>query len=381
MRVLSLPVLALVTLLLLISPAFAQIDTTAREAFAVDYDTGTVLFEKNADEKMPTSSMSKTMTMYLVFEALKTGRLKMDSMLPVSEYAWKSTVTAGVSRMFVHVGDNVKVEDLVKGVIIQSGNDAAVVLAEGLGGTEASFADAMNAKAKEFGMTNSHFADASGMPAPDHYSTARDLATLGIRIIRDFPEYYPIFAEKEYVYNNIKQGNRNPLLYRNIGADGIKTGHTEEAGYGLMGSGTRDGRRVVIVLNGMKTMQERADESAKLLDWALRGFENVTLYKAGSMVDQAHVVLGAQDAVPLVVESDVRQTLAGTMRGDLNVSVTYKSPLMAPVKKGDRLGTLSVDAGRFGKHEYPLLAGADVEKLGFFAAAVEKLKLRFQQHG
>ncbi len=358
--------------------AYAQVDTTAKQAIIVDYDTGTVLYEKNADEKMPTSSMSKTMTVYLVFEALKNGKLKMDDMLPVSEYAWKSTVKAGVSRMFIHVGDNVKVEDLIRGVIIQSGNDASIVLAEGLGGTEAGFADMMNRKAQEFGMTNSHFTDSSGMPDPNHYSTARDLATLGIRLIRDFPEYYPIYSEKEFTYNNIKQGNRNPLLYRNIGGDGIKTGHTEDAGYGLMGSGTRNGRRVVLVLNGMKSMQERADESAKLLDWGLRGFENVTMFKAGDTVDQAPVVMGEQEQVPLVVDKAVMATVALSMRNDLEAEVAYKAPLMAPVKKGDRVGTLTLSIPRAEPQEYPLLAGADVNRLGFFAAAVEKLKLRFQ---
>ncbi len=356
--------------------AWAQIDTTAKQAIIVDYDTGAVLFEKNANEHMPTSSMSKTLTMYLVFEALKTGKLTMESELPVSDFAWRSTYKSGGSLMFVHVGDNVKVEDLVKGVVIQSGNDAAIVLAEALAGTEAAFADALNAKAKQLGMNDSHFVDASGMPDPQHYSTAHDLAVMTMHLIHDFPEYYPIFAEKEFTYNNIKQGNRNPLLYRNMGADGVKTGHTEEGGYGMIGSGVRDGRRVIIVINGVKNMQARADEGAKLLDWGLRGFESVKLFKAGDTVEQVAVAMGQSPSVPLVVDHDVKATVMKSMRNDLKVDIAYKSPLVAPVKKGDKVGVLNVEVPRLGKQQIPLLAGADVPKLGLFASVMEKLKIK-----
>ena len=357
------------------TPGFAAaptVQTLAKQAIAVDYDTGDVLFEKAADEQMPTSSMSKTISIYLVFEALKSGRLTMDSELPVSEKAWRMQG----SKMFVHVGDLVKVGDLIRGVIIQSGNDASIVLAEGLAGTEEAFADALNVKAKELGMVNSHFVDASGMPDPDHYSTARDLSTLAIHLIRDFPEYYGVYSEKEFTYNGIKQGNRNPLLYRNIGADGIKTGHTEAAGYGLMGSGTRNGRRVVIVMNGMKSMQERADEGAKLLDWALRSFENVPLAKAGTSIEDAPVVMGKQASVPLVSKQDIVATTPNMARKDLKVEVVYKGPLKAPIAKGTEIGKLIVTVPEMSSHEYSLYAGADVEKLGLFASTFAKLKFK-----
>lgn len=376
MRAFILPFLFLFLFLTGSAQALAQIDTTAKQAIIVDYDTGAVLFEKNANEHMPTSSMSKTLTMYLVFEALKNGKLTMDAELPVSDFAWRSTYKSGGSLMFVHVGDNVKVEDLVKGVVIQSGNDAAIVLAEALAGTEAAFADALNAKAKQLGMNDSHFVDASGMPDPQHYSTAHDLAIMTMHLIHDFPEYYPIFAEKEFTYNNIKQGNRNPLLYRNMGADGVKTGHTEEGGYGMIGSGVRDGRRVIIVINGVKSMQARADEAAKLLDWGLRGFESVKLFKAGETVEQAAVAMGQAPSVPLVLDQDAKATVMKSMRNDLKVDIAYKSPLIAPVKKGDKVGVLNVEVPRLGKQQIPLLAGADVPKLGLFASVMEKLKIK-----
>jgi D-alanyl-D-alanine carboxypeptidase (penicillin-binding protein 5/6) len=357
--------------------AQAQIDTDAKQAIVVDYDTGTVLFEKNADQHMPTSSMSKTLTMYVVFEALKSGKLTMDTELPVSDHAWRSTYKSGGSLMFLKGGSNVKVSDLVRGVIIQSGNDAAIVLAEGLAGTESAFADQLNDTAKQLGMTNSHFVDASGLPDPQHYSTAHDLEILTAHLIHDFPQYYPIFAEKDFTYNNIKQGNRNPLLYRNIGADGVKTGHTEAGGYGMIGSGVRDGRRVIVVINGVHSMQARADEGAKLLDWGLRGFEDKTLFKAGETVDTVPVVLGRSESVPLVVDHDIRVTIPTSMRNDLKVSAIFDGPLKAPIKKGDKLGMLDIEIPRMEKIELPLLAGADVDQLGFFANAIAKAQLRF----
>jgi D-alanyl-D-alanine carboxypeptidase (penicillin-binding protein 5/6) len=304
---------ALISVFCLFAAADARaytVDTLAKEAFIIDAGTGQVLFEKNADEKTPTSSMSKTMTIYMVFEALRDGRLKLDTELPVSEKAWRMEG----SKMFVEVGKTVRVEDLIRGVIVQSGNDATVVLAEGLAGTEDSFASAITAKAHEMGMSNTNFANASGWPDPNHYSTARDLATLAMHLIRDFPEDYKYFGETEFEWNNIKQPNRNPLLYKNIGADGLKTGHTEAAGYGLMGSGARDGRRVVMVLNGMSSMTERAEESARLLDWALRDFENITFFKAGESVEDAVVVMGEAKAVPLVLDEDLTVTIPNTIR-------------------------------------------------------------------
>ncbi|MBU0800801.1 MAG: D-alanyl-D-alanine carboxypeptidase [Alphaproteobacteria bacterium] len=263
---------------------------------------------------------------------------------------------------------------LIRGVIVQSGNDATIVLAEGIAGTEEGFADLMNAKAQELGMENSHFMNASGWPDPEHYSTARDLTLLGRALIRDFPDLYHYYAETEYTYNNIRQPNRNPLLYRNIGADGIKTGHTEAAGYGLMASGKRDGRRVVMTLNGMADMEMRSNESARLLDSALRSFQNKTLFKPGDTVDTATVVMGVKEGVPLTVEEEVLVTIPVAVRNDLKVEMVYQGPVMAPVKKGQHVGTLRVTVPRIGVTEFPLVAATDVAELGLFAGTITKLR-------
>ena len=345
--------------------------TAAQQAIVIDVQTGQVLLDKNADKRMPTSSMSKVMTMYSVFEALKDGRLSLDQKLPVSEKAWRM----GGSKMFVEVGKEVRTEDLIRGVIVQSGNDATVVLAEYLGGTEETFAVALTEKAKDLGMTNSRFANASGWPDPDHYSTARDLALLGIRLIEDFPDFYPYYAEKEFTFNAIKQDNRNPLLYKNIGADGIKTGHTEAGGYGLMASGVRDGRRVVAVLNGMDSVQERASESAKILDWALRNFQNITLFKAQETVETIPVRMGQAKSVPLNLEQDLTLTVPKIHKENIKADVVYDGPLEAPVHKGQEIGRLVISVPGMEPVERPLIAGADVPRLGFFAGALEQMKL------
>ncbi|MCB1782984.1 MAG: D-alanyl-D-alanine carboxypeptidase [Alphaproteobacteria bacterium] len=361
------------TVLVFALPFGAQaetVETKAQQAFMIDFDTGTVLFEKNADEKMPTSSMSKVMTMYLVFDALKKGKISLDDEFTVSEKAWKM----GGSKMFVPVGKKVRVGDLVQGVIVQSGNDATIVLAEGLAGSEVSWAAALNTKAQELGMKNSHFMNASGWPDPDHYSTARDLAMLSWYMINDFPEYYPYFSEKDFTYNDIKQGNRNPLLYRGIGADGIKTGHTEDGGYGLMASGIQDGRRVILVANGMASQQERADESAKLLQWGMSGFQNLKLVKAGQIVEEAPVAMGGLETVPLAVSEDVVVTVPKLSSDEAKAEISYNSPLIAPVKKGDKVGTLFITLPGGGEAiSIPLLADKDVAELGFFPKTFAKI--------
>ncbi|WP_292905653.1 D-alanyl-D-alanine carboxypeptidase family protein [Niveispirillum sp.] len=340
----------------------ADLDTIAREAILVDAETNTVLFEKNADERMPTSSMSKVATAYMLFERVKEGRISLDDTLPVSERAWK----VQGSKMFVELGNNIKVEDLVRGMVIQSGNDACVVLAEGMSGTEEAFAAAMTKRMKELGMSNTNLMNASGMPDPNHYSTARDLSVLARHLIRDFPDHYHYYSELEYTYHGIKQGNRNPLLYRNMGVDGIKTGHTEAAGYGLIASGERDGRRLVLVVNGLPNMQARADESARILEWGWREFDNFTLFKAGETVDSLPVWLGVTPTVPAVVQDQVKITLTHDQKQKMKVSLKADAPVPAPVKKGTRLGTLTIAAPGLETLELPLLAGADVEQLGLF---------------
>jgi serine-type D-Ala-D-Ala carboxypeptidase (penicillin-binding protein 5/6) len=349
--------------LVLTGPATATtIDTTARQAILIDLSSGTTLYEKNADERMPTSSMSKVMSMYMVFERLRSGRLSLDDTLPVSERAWRMQG----SKMWAELNNNIKVEDLIRGVIIQSGNDACIVLAEGLSGTEEAFSAAMTKRAHELGMPASNFMNASGWPDPNHYSTARDLATLARRLIGEFPEYLHYYGEKEFTYHGIKQGNRNPLLYRNMGVDGLKTGHTDSAGYGLIATGERNGRRLVLVVNGLPSMQARADESARLLEWGWREFDNYALLAPGAAVDQFKVWLGQQPTVPVVLEGGLKLTLNASQRAGLKVTVTGQAPLPTPVVKGSRIGTLRVEGPDFDTVELPLVAGADVAPLGLF---------------
>jgi D-alanyl-D-alanine carboxypeptidase (penicillin-binding protein 5/6) len=353
-------------------PATSPLDVAARQVFLVDAATGTVMYAKDADTKMPTSSMSKLMTMYVVFDALKSGKLKMDDKLTVSDHAFKQEG----SRMFLNVGQQVLVEDLIRGVIVQSGNDAAVVLAEDLGsGSESAFADQMNAEAARLGMTNSHFMNATGLPDPQHYSTARDLATLALAIMHDFPDYYHYFSELNFTYNGISQGNRNPLLYRNMNVDGLKTGHTDIGGFGLTASAIRDGRRVVIVLNGMDDMQARADESAKVLDYGYREWGDYPIAKAGDVMGNDKVWLGQSAQVPVVAAQDALVTLPRSSRAGLKAVVSFDQPVQAPVKKGQPIGVLTVTAPGVEAKTIPLVAGADVAQVGFFARLIDKLEL------
>jgi len=370
--ILPVVILALFVLLPLSAQAKSAINnTSAKQAILLDYDTGMVLFKKNADERMPTSSMSKAMTIFMVFEALRDQRVGLKDTFKVSKKAWRK----GGSKMFVEVGKRVTVEDLIRGVIVQSGNDAAIVLAEGLAGSEESFAAAMTLRAREMGMENSNFVNASGWPDPDHYATARDLAILTVRLIEKYPEYYRYFAEREFTFNNITQSNRNPLLYKDIGADGLKTGHTQDGGYGLMASGKFGGRRVVLVVNGLENERARAQEGSRLLEWGLKGFQNLVLFRAGEIVDHAYIVMGKAEQVPLMIKQDLTVTIPRTVRNDLKVDVVFEGPLEAPVKHGQRIGTLHVDIPRVTKLTIPLFAAGDVERLGFMAGTLAKAKL------
>ena len=335
------------------------LDTAAKFAIILDYVTGAVLLEKDADVPMIPSSMTKLMTAYLVYEMLRAGRLQLTQELPVSERAWRM----GGSKMFVQVGTQVKVEDLIRGVIVQSGNDACIVLAEGIAGSEEQFAELMTQKARDLGLERTTFRNSTGWPHPEHRSTARDMALLAQRIIRDFPEYYHYDAEKSFKYNGIDQPNRNPLVQKNL-ADGLKTGHTEDAGYGLVASAERAGRRVILMINGLNTMRERAEESERLLEWSFREFENATLFTAGDVVEQAPVHLGASPTVPLVGGRDLVVTMPRGWRNRAKITLTYDSPVSAPVLRGTRLGQLTVSGPGVPELEMPLLAGADVARLG-----------------
>lgn len=337
----------------------AGIDTEAAHAFIIEAETGAVLLDKGADERMPPASMSKMMTAYLVFDMLKKGRAKLEDELPVSEDAWRT----GGSKMFVPLGEHVKISDLIRGMIIQSGNDACVVLAEGLAGSEQAFVDLMNQKAKEIGLKDSHFANVDGLPDPNHWMTARDLATLAVRTIKDFPDYYKIYSEMDFTFNNIKQGNRNPLLYKNDSADGLKTGHTEEAGYSMTASVVRGDRRIVMVLGGLPTMKARAQESDRLIEWAFREYNDYRLFSSGDTVDEAPVWLGADARVPLTVAKDLVVTLPRRARTGMKVTVQYDSPLPAPITKGETVGKIVITAPGTDPIEAPLTAAAEVPRM------------------
>lgn len=365
----------LVTLLvagiLALSPAgpATALDTNAREAILIDYDTRQVLFQKDADKPMPPASMTKIMTVFLAFERLKDGRLKMTDEIPISETAWRK----GGSKMFVEVGSRVQLSEIMRGIIVQSGNDATIALAEAISGSEEAFADLMTARGREIGLQDSTFRNSTGWPDPAHRMTAHDLATLAAETIRRFPDYYEMFAETTYTYNNIKQGNRNPLLYKNMGADGLKTGHTENAGYGLTASARRGDRRLILVVNGLGSVRERADESERLLEWGFREFENVTLARHGMPVESAEVWLGDSAKVPLVSERDLVMAVKRSTRKEMSVTVEYSGPIPAPIAAGQPIALLRVSAPDMDDRTFPLYAGADVGQLGPFGRITSAL--------
>ena len=336
------------------------LDTAARHALIVEVDTGTVLFDKHAEERMPPASMSKIMTAYVVFSMLKEGRVTLSDELPVSEKAWR----LGGSKMFVGIGARIKVDDLLKGMLVQSGNDACVVLAEGLAGSEDAFVAKMNDMAQKIGLKDSHFANVTGLPDPNEWMTARDLVTLGERTIKDFPEYYHYFSEKDFNFNNIDQGNRNPLLYKVAGADGLKTGHTDESGYSLIGAVLRGDRRVIVVVSGLASMKDRASEGERLVEWAFREYSNYKLFSAGDKVDDADVWLGTEPKVGMTIASDLVVTLPRSARRDMKVTVSYDKPVPAPVNQGDAIGKVVVTAPDMAPIERPLYAAASVPPIG-----------------
>jgi D-alanyl-D-alanine carboxypeptidase (penicillin-binding protein 5/6) len=366
---------ALVVIVLAVSVPAHAFETVAREAILMDSATGQVLFEKEADKRIPPASMSKIMTAYLVYKRLAENRVSLDDALPVSENAWrKGGAKSGGSTMFLNPGERVKVADLLHSVVVQSGNDACIVLAEGLATNERAFADEMTALGRSIGLKDSQFTNTTGWPDPDHYVTARDLAVLSMHLIRDFPEHYKVYAQREFAYNGIKQGNRNPLLYKDIGVDGIKTGHTEESGYSLTASATRGDRRLILVVTGLKSMNERSRESERLLEWGFREFNNYALFKAGEQIADAEVWLGQAAKVPLVIGNDVTLTLPRNLRRDMKVKVSYEGPVSAPIAKGQRLATLTVTLPGRAPLEIPLAAGEGVERLGL----VGRLKAAFR---
>ncbi|PWJ20489.1 D-alanyl-D-alanine carboxypeptidase family protein [Jannaschia seohaensis] len=343
-----------------------EFQTRAGSAIVIDHNTGQVLMSKNADIPLPPASMSKLMTLLMTFEALKDGRLSLDTVLPVSEHA----SSFGGSTMFLDPRDRVSVEDLIRGIVVMSGNDATVVLAEALSpdGTEEGFARMATERARELGMMDSVFRNASGWPAPGHVMSMRDLATLAETIITEYPEYYDYFDETEFAFDgrsSANRFNRNPLLRLGIGADGLKTGHTQEAGYGLVGSAVQGDRRVTFVVSGLETEEARAEESERIVNWAFRQFaEERLLDDPSEPVMQAEVFMGESATVPLVPEDGVTLLLPVTGREKVTGEITYDGPIRAPVTAGTRLATLTLSHPGVPPVEIPLVAGADVPQAG-----------------
>jgi D-alanyl-D-alanine carboxypeptidase (penicillin-binding protein 5/6) len=346
------------------------IDTGARQAILIEADTNSILYNNSADEVMYPASMTKMMTIYMLFERLKSGSLSLEDTFPVSEEAWRK----GGSKMFVMVNDRVKVEDLIRGIIVQSGNDATIVVAEGLAGSEETFAQQMTAKARELGMAQSTFRNASGWPDPEHVTSAHDLARLALATIRNFPEYYHYYSELSFTYHDIKQSNRNPLLYKNIGADGLKTGHTEASGYGLTASAERNGRRLVMVANGYPSEKARSDGGERLIDWGFREFENYALFKAGETVIDAQVWLGEERTVAGIVKDALTITIPRKSRADMKVAIQYDEPLSAPIAAGSQIGTLVITAPDVETITLPVLAAQEVKQLGPMGRVGEALR-------
>ncbi len=344
--------------------ALGQTQTTpARGAIVIDLSSGAVLLEKNADTPVPPASMSKLMTLEVVFEALESGRLALGDSFRTSVRA----AAMGGSKMYIRSGETVSVENLLRGVIVQSGNDAAVALAEAVSGTEEAFAALMNQKAAALGLTNSHFTNATGWPDPLHRMSPRDLATLATRIITRYPQHYSIFAETEFTWDNITQPNRNPLLGNGIGADGLKTGHTAEAGYGLVASAKRGERRILLVVAGLESPQQRRQEAERLINWAFRAFETARLYKAGEPVAEADVWIGAAGKVALAPARDLIVTAPYGMLEQAEITVHFAEPVEAPVEAGAVLGRIEVALPGVTPVSVPLVAAEAVERGGVIA--------------
>jgi D-alanyl-D-alanine carboxypeptidase (penicillin-binding protein 5/6) len=362
LRAILAPMIAVIAIGWSLIEAHAQsFQTTAPFALLMDYESGAVLFEKSADELMAPASTSKLLTAEIIFHEIKEGRLKLDDEFEVSENAWR---TGGAhshgSAMFLSVHSRVRIEDLLRGLLIESGNDAAITLAEGESGTEENFVVLMNRRAAELGMTRSTFANVWGKGDPHERVTPREMAQLAAHIIADYPDLYHYFSEKDFTWNKIHQLNRNPLLTMDLGADGLKTGDIAESGFGLVGSAVQNGQRLIVVVNGLKTAADRAEESRKLLDWGFRSFEARTLFQAGDVVGQAEVYGGAEGEVPLVAENPVKVFAAHGSGEKLSAKIIYQGPLMAPVAEGVEVGRLRIWRGQSQVLEVPLQTGGSV---------------------
>ena len=363
--------------LLLTANSNAAFDIKARTAILQDYLSGEILFEKDADKSIYPASMTKIMTTIIAFDLIRSGDLNLDEKFLVSENAWRLS-SAGYSSMFIMVGDEVSVENLLKGIIIASGNDACVALAEGIAGTEDEFAVMMTAKAKELGMDNTNFANSSGINNTENVSTVRDIMLMSRYLIKEFPEEYKYFAEKEFTWDRtggdpITQGNRNPLLYKSLGADGIKTGYLAVEKYSLASSVERNGRRLIAVGSGFNTKNDRSRESAKLLTWGLTNFDLVEITKANTPIEDIDVWLGKKDTVKTYIKNDIYKTIPKAKKRLLKVSLNYNGPIQAPIKKDDILGKLKLTYDDELIEEYDLLAYEDVKKLNVFSRLMKSI--------
>jgi D-alanyl-D-alanine carboxypeptidase (penicillin-binding protein 5/6) len=337
--------------------------TAAPYAILLDVESGTVLFEKGADVPTPPSSMAKLMTSEVVFNELKQDHIKIEDEYLVSEDAWRrGGAPSHTSSMFAPIHSRVRVEDLLRGALVVSGNDACIALAEGIAGNEPAFVEMMNKRARELGLTKSYFTNATGLPDPAQKVTVRELARLARHIIRTYPNYYRFYGESEFTWNKIRQLNRNPLLTLNIGADGMKTGFTHEGGYGLVGSAVQSGMRLIVVVNGLKTAKERADEAKKLLEFGYRGFESKPLFAAGQIVGYAKLFGGASGSVALVGEGPIGVLMPKNASERVSAKIVYSGPVPAPVKQGQQIGNLNVYRGERAVAEVPLFAAQSVER-------------------
>ena len=341
-----------------LSTSLHAVDTKADQAIVIDYNTGEVLFEKNSEQKIPPASMTKIMTVYAAFDRIKKTDLSVNDVCIVSPKAYKM----GGSRTFLEIDDKVSIDDLLKGIIIQSGNDASIALAECLAGTESDFAKLMNFYAKEIGMTNTNFNNSSGWPEENHYSTVYDIAILSNRLIKDFPNLYEYFALKEFTYNEIKQPNRNKLLSNFNGADGLKTGYTKKSGWGIAASAINDKRRITVTINGTNSSRSRLNESSYLLKWAFTQTSEKKLLNKGEIIKTVDVWLGNKPTINLIVEEDLVSILSFDQLKLIESTISYEKPINAPIKKGDKLGNLEINIAGKKTINIPLVAESEVKE-------------------
>ena len=363
--------------LFVLTASKANFDVMARTAILQDFHSGEILYEKEPDRSIYPASMTKIMTSIIAFDLIKSGDLSMDEKFIISEKAWRLS-TAGYSSMFIMVGDQVSVENLLKGIIVASGNDACIALAEGIAGTEEEFALLMTAKAREIGMENTNFTNSSGINDPDNYSTVRDIMIMSRYLIEQHPEFYKMFAEKKFTWDRtggdpITQGNRNPLLYKNLGADGIKTGYLAVEKYSLASSINRNGRRLIAVGSGFKTKNSRSKESTKLLTYGLTNFDLVEIAKSKIALHKIDVWLGKEDTVEAYTDQDIYKTIKKAKKKLLKVSVKYDGPVEAPIKKNQKIAKLRVVYDQELVGEYDLLAAKDIKKVNFLSRLMKSI--------